>query len=52
MLKENHGYSGLKGAPLTSVRLKRRIQGVFRKAADRRFATEAGEEARKRFNFH
>jgi hypothetical protein len=27
--KENHGYSGSKGAPSTGVRLKRRIQGVF-----------------------
>jgi hypothetical protein len=51
-LKENHGFSGLKGAPSTGVRLKRRIHGVFRNAANKRFTAKAGEVARKRFNFH
>jgi hypothetical protein len=49
--KENHGYSGLKGAPSTGVRLKRRIQGVFRKSCERTIYDKAGEAARKRFNF-
>jgi hypothetical protein len=40
LLKENHGYSGIKGAILTGVRLKRRINGAFQRAANRRFTAE------------
>jgi hypothetical protein len=49
--KENYGFSGLKGAQVGSVRLWPDA-GRLCEAANRRFATEAGEDARKRFNSH
>jgi hypothetical protein len=44
-LKESRGYSGLKGAPWSLFATG--AQGSPRKSANRRFATKAGEWARK-----